>query len=231
MTLPAPPFGTDPVFAPAWLLGLRVVGDVHGDARGFAHACATDRFVLQLGDLVDFGPDSPGVLARMAELTEARQGAMLLGNHDWRWLQTGRAEDEPARTLLRGARCWARLGASLFAHAAFHPAMLAGPAPRAAELPRHPRGAVARALYGQPTGRIRADGHPERSLAWVDQVPDGLSFACGHDRRSRDGRPLRLHGRSGGSVLFLDTGAGKGGHLSWVDLDPPNFTPPDFTPS
>jgi protein phosphatase len=42
---------------------------------------------------------------------------------------------------------------------------------------------------------------------------------CGHDWRSRDGRPLRLTGRAGGEVVFLDTGAGKGGHLSWIDLD------------
>jgi protein phosphatase len=30
-----------------------VVGDVHGDATAFAYAAATDRFVVQLGDLTD----------------------------------------------------------------------------------------------------------------------------------------------------------------------------------
>ncbi len=37
---------------------LRVVGDVHGDTRAFAFAADTDRFVIQLGDLTDGGPDS-----------------------------------------------------------------------------------------------------------------------------------------------------------------------------
>src|SRR5579875_1138688 len=41
---------------------IRVVGDVHGDAQGFAIAAATDRFVVQLGDLTDHGPDSAGAL-------------------------------------------------------------------------------------------------------------------------------------------------------------------------
>ena len=44
---------------------IRVVGDVHGDATAFAYAAATDRFVLQLGDLVDNGPDSAGALRIM----------------------------------------------------------------------------------------------------------------------------------------------------------------------
>ena len=39
--------------------GVRVVGDVHGDAAAFAYASATDRFVLQLGDLTDHGPTAP----------------------------------------------------------------------------------------------------------------------------------------------------------------------------
>jgi len=38
---------------------IRVVGDVHGDAAAFAYAAATDRFVVQLGDLTDYGPTAP----------------------------------------------------------------------------------------------------------------------------------------------------------------------------
>jgi protein phosphatase len=73
-------------------------------------------------------------------------------------------------------------------------------------------------LYGEPTGRIQPDGYPERSLRWVDRIPPGLTVYCGHDRRSSDGRPYIRHGQLGGKAVFLDTGAGKGGHLSWIDL-------------
>ena len=100
--------------------------------------------------------------------------------------------------------------------------MLDQPAPRG-ELGR-PEGAFSRALYGEPTGRRQADGFPERSLDWVNRIPAGLTVYCGHDRRSRDGRPWITAGTRGGRAVFLDTGAGKGGHLSWIDL-PPMGTP------
>ena len=60
--------------------------------------------------------------------------------------------------------------------------------------------------------------YPERLLHWVESVPEGITVWVGHDVRSTDGRPLRRRGRAGGEVVFLDTGSGKGGHLSWVDL-------------
>jgi protein phosphatase len=77
---------------------------------------------------------------------------------------------------------------------------------------------MARALYGQPTGRIQDDGYPDRSLAWTQRIPAGLTVYCGHDQRGTDGRPWRCCNAAGGVAVFLDTGAGKGGHLSWIDL-------------
>jgi protein phosphatase len=45
-----------------------------------------------------------------------------------------------------------------------------------------------------------------------------MTVYCGHDRRSSNGRPYVRQGGAGGTAVFLDTGAGKGGHLSWIDL-------------
>src|SRR6187551_377711 len=61
---------------------IRVVGDVHGDAAAFAYAAATDRFIVQLGDLTDGGPDIAEALRIMFRLIDAGQGLFLLGNHD-----------------------------------------------------------------------------------------------------------------------------------------------------
>ena len=215
--------------------GLRVVGDVHGDSASFAYALATDRFVIQLGDLVDHGPDSAAVLAAMFARMEAGTATFVLGNHDHRLARAlagtlPRIEGELARTLAQlspalatraagafaVAPLWLRHGAALFVHAGFHTAMLDGasePLP-----PGRVGGVAARALYGEPTGRTQPDGFPERSLRWVDRIPPGLTVYCGHDRRSTDGRPWRKRGAGGGEAVFLDTGAGKGGHLSWIDL-------------
>ena len=216
---------------------LRIVGDVHGDATAFAYAAATDRFVVQLGDLVDCGPDSAEALRIMFRMIDEGRGLFLLGNHDLKLArvlagQAVRLTGELADTIeqldqalkqrllaevLRAPR-WLRSGSHFFVHAGFHTAMLEETAP-AADLGR-PAGAVSRALFGEPTGRIQPDGFPERSLRWVDRIPTGITVYCGHDRRSFDGRPYVRHGRGGGTAVFLDTGAGKGGHLSWIDLPP-----------
>jgi 3',5'-cyclic AMP phosphodiesterase CpdA len=217
---------------------IRVVGDVHGDAVGFRYAAAAaDRFIVQLGDLADHGPDSPGVLRLMFDLIDQGRGLFLLGNHDLKLarLLAGQAlrEDKVVQATaaqlddaLRArvqqevsrAPAWIRHHTALFVHGGFHTDMLGGPSP-AHGLDR-PRGAMARALYGEPTGRMQPDGFPERSLRWVDRIPPGLTVYCGHDRRSTDGRPYVRTGAFGGKAVFLDTGAGKGGHLSWIDLPP-----------
>ncbi len=215
---------------------VRVVGDVHGDATAFRYAAATDRFVIQLGDLVDNGPSSAGALRIMFDLIDQRRGLFILGNHEFKLAraiagQTKRIDpalaatlgqlDEPLRDRIvrevAHAPLWLRHGNALFVHGGFHATMLEQPPPGAGL--ERPHGAAARALYGEPTGRIQSDGYPERSLAWVDRIPAGITVYCGHDRRSNDGRPYRRTGQAGGVAVFLDTGAGKGGHLSWIDLD------------
>ncbi len=217
---------------------LRIVGDVHGDARAFAYAAETDRFVVQLGDLADGGPDGAEAWRIMLRLLDAGRGLFVLGNHDRKLgralageaVQVG-AELQAtldaldaglrARVLdaVRAAPAWMRAGPFLFVHGGFHPAMLHQAPPPALGRTSPP---LARALFGQTTGRMQPDGYPERVLDWVDRIPAGLTVHLGHDRRSGDGRPLTIRNEFGGAAVFLDTGAGKGGHLSWVDL---NATP------
>ena len=213
---------------------LRVVGDVHGDARAFALAAQTDRFVVQLGDLVDGGTDSAAVLRIALDLLESGRGLFVLGNHDHKLarLLSGRAvKADPALqataaqldaslrgralTAITRAPAWLRRGRAFFVHGGFHSCMLHQlPPPFGGKV----EGPLARALFGQTTGRRQPDGYPERLLDWVDRIPAGLTVYCGHDIRSTDGRPATIHGAAGGKAVFLDTGAGKGGHLSWIDL-------------
>ncbi|MCB5943231.1 metallophosphoesterase [Acidocella sp. KAb 2-4] len=215
---------------------LRVVGDVHGDSRAFAAAAETDRFVIQLGDLVDDGPDTPGALHIMFRLLEEKRGLFILGNHDFKLARALRGDNvrgaplartlvelplhlrERTRETIMAAPAWAQIGEMFFVHGAFHPGMLVEAPPpfppgRAGPL-------LSRALYGQTSGRVTGSGKPERLLRWVEDIPAGLTVYAGHDQRSTDGRPYVRTARSGGTAVFLDTGAGKGGHLSWVDIDP-----------
>lgn len=218
-------------------LPLRIVGDVHGDTKAFAAAAETDRFLIQLGDLVDDGPDTTGTLRVMLRLLAERRGMFILGNHDYKLARALRGEKlrspptartlaelpaelrEPTLAALTAAPAWVAQEGRVFVHGGFHPAMLME-APQTMPPSGRPGPLLARALYGQTTGRVTGNGKPERLIRWVDEIPEGFTVYAGHDQRSKDGRPYQRRGRRGGDALFLDTGAGKGGHLSWVDIDP-----------
>ena len=221
--------------------GLRVVGDVHGEATQFAAAVAgaeaAGLFLVQLGDLTDHGPDDAGAWRLMLDLLDRGRGAFLLGNHDRRLLRAltghkvkpGHGLEEALAALdaapdliprvieaISAAPAWLTGPGSLFVHGAMHPAMLIEDSPPLAYAARTPE--LSFALYGETSGRSLPNGMPERLYGWVDRIPAGLTVFCGHDVLSRDGRPHLRAGRAGGRALFVDTGAGKGGHLSWIDL-------------
>ncbi|MDR3520093.1 MAG: metallophosphoesterase [Acidocella sp.] len=215
--------------------GLRIIGDVHGDTKAFAIAADTDLFVIQLGDLVDDGPDTPGTLDIMFRLLDEKRGLFLLGNHDFKLARALRGDfitKSPSlhRTLealsptqaaraqseIMQAPAWLKHKNRFFVHGGFHPAMLETPPPNFPEA--RPDPLLARALYGQTTGRVTGAGRPERLIGWVHHVPADVIVYCGHDRRSLDDRPYIKRGAQGGTTVFLDTGAGKGGHLSWIDI-------------
>jgi len=79
--IPAEAASDAPTFA-----GIRVIGDVHGEAEQFRsaikEALAKNLFVVALGDLVDRGPDSVGALRLGLELLDRGCGLFLRSNHD-----------------------------------------------------------------------------------------------------------------------------------------------------
>lgn len=218
---------------------VRVIPDVHGELEAFAalvaQARVEGRFIVQLGDVVDRGPDSAGALALMLDLAEAGEGVMLRANHEWKIVRAllgrpVRIGEAQRRTLAElEARAgladrllaawprlplWAQRGKLLFVHAGWCPAMSETPPPaQASEF------MTARALYGELGKETRPDGKPTRVYDWVDALPAGLEVVIGHDCAARD-CVLRRRGAGGGAAHHLDLGAGKGGPVAWLDLDP-----------
>ena len=86
---------------------LLALGDIHGcslalDAVLEAAALGPDDTLVTLGDYVDRGPDSRGVLDRLIELRGRCRLVPLLGNHDLMFLDAlDASEQNPG--LLRGA--------------------------------------------------------------------------------------------------------------------------------
>lgn len=98
---------------PAIPAGQRVyaVGDVHGRLDLFEAAIAAietddavrlpaDTTIVLLGDLVDRGPDSAGVLAAARTLAARRKVRIIAGNHEEMFLQS-REDSEVLRHFLR----------------------------------------------------------------------------------------------------------------------------------
>lgn len=67
--------------------GLCVVADIHGNSEAFhralKHAENKNLFVIQTGDLIDYGPDSPGCMKLALNMLNKKHGIFLLGNHDY----------------------------------------------------------------------------------------------------------------------------------------------------
>lgn len=93
----------------SWLLGrlpegpLDIVGDIHGEIGALAQllthlgygpegTARTDRRLVFVGDLVDRGPDSPGVVRLVRRLIEADKAVAVLGNHELNLLLNRRRE-------------------------------------------------------------------------------------------------------------------------------------------
>ena len=192
------------------------IGDIHGcsgalDALLSAVAVQPDDTLVTLGDYVDRGPDSRGVLDRLIALCRSRYVVALRGNHDQmmvqardggeallNWRSSGGDTTETSYGGLGAVPaehwrfikdqcvdCW-ETETHIFAHASVY-----------ADLP----------LFEQPSyvlhwGRLdKAKPHES-----------GKVMVCGHASQ-KDGVPLNL-----GFVVCIDTWAYGGGWLSCLDV-------------
>ncbi len=193
-----------------------------------------------LGDLVDRGPDSPGVLRTVLDLVEEGRARLVQSNHDDKLyrhflghdVRIGNALGEtlaqidaaPDRDKLikrflktyEAAPPWIVEPPYIFAHGAIHADMLQ-PEKEIAKLPKAKmRSLRFRALYGEVDPTDHSD-KPLRLANWIEDIPRDMTAVIGHESLSRE-QPVWRKAKSGGRALYLDTGCGKGGPLSYIDL-------------
>lgn len=219
---------------------IMAIGDVHGMTglleAALDEAKSASAFPVLLGDLVDKGPDSTGVLRLV--LPRLREGTLALvrGNHEerlLRWLANPRRAGKPSRAhseilaaddakeLSRQAAAvldrvpyWINLPGYVLVHGAFHPDMLTCRSRGAAGAV--PTKLKTLALYAEVDGTRGKDKLPVRTYKWVESIPSGTTVLVGHDTRQLH-EPLVVDNDAGGQAIFLDTGAAKGGRLStWL---------------
>ncbi|WP_205475172.1 metallophosphoesterase [Nocardioides sp. SYSU D00038] len=197
-------------------LGWRLVHDVRGRATGADHP--EGRTAVFVGDLVDRGPDTPGVLRLVMGMVAAGTALCVTGNHEAKLVRA-----------LRGAHVQVRHGlAESLAQLAAEPELRDAVVEFAEGLPDHllldggdlvvahaglreelqgvdsPR-ARAFALYGQPTGRTDERGLPVRH-DWARDYRGEATVVYGHT-------PV-ASAEWVNNTVCLDTGAVFGGRLT-----------------
>ena len=225
---------------------IQIIGDVHGMTNDFKavidDALDNNRMIIQLGDIVDYGPDSVGCLDLMYDLVLNGRGIFIIGNHERKlekYFQQ-RAEgnikvkvkgglvatvnqldsltDEQYENVVQKFTVlmnYSRHHCVIDGNTIFVHAGITNKMWNIAQN-RLVGFEENRAVFGEVDG-FREDGYPNRIYNWVDELEAGKLAFVGHDIRNTD-KPLTHNGKNGGKAVFVDTGSGKTGKLSSVIL-------------
>ena len=201
------------------------IGDVHGcltaldTLLGFVQPQPADRLVF-LGDYVDRGPDSKGVLDRLLELKRMAEVVCLRGNHEIMMLGARQGRDD--------YRFWLACGGleAMQSYAGPDGVMTLDDIPEAHwHFVRH----GCKDWHETETHVfVHANLHPDKPLDeqgtdwlhWQALIRDrhkphqsGKTMVCGHSEQ-RDGMPLRVLG-----AVCIDTWAYGDGWLTCLDVE------------
>jgi serine/threonine protein phosphatase 1 len=212
---------------------LLAIGDIHGCLRAFntlldAVAPTPDDQIITLGDYVDRGADSRGVLDRLLALQNAGRLVALLGNHD---------------VMMLGARhmadpFWLACGgdATLLSYGVTDE-QIEQALDGAGSLPDLLRGVPKRHwrfleddcvpwfesekhffVHANACADVALDDQPDYMLYWEKLIEpcvhlSGKIMICGHTKQ-RSGRPLDL-----GTTICIDTGAYEDGWLTCLEVN------------
>lgn len=210
-----------------------IIGDVHGcldELRallaelGYAevegvYQAPEGRKAIFVGDLVDRGPDSPGVLRLVKAMVEADQALCVPGNHDVKLVRKLKGGDFPpkhglAETLEQLSKCdpeevagFTKFidglvshyvlddGKLVVAHAGMSEALQGRPSASVREF----------ALYGETTGEIDEYGLPVR-VKWAEEYRGDATVVYGHT-------PM-VEAEWLNKTVCIDTGCVFGGKLT-----------------
>jgi Calcineurin-like phosphoesterase len=228
--------------------GILVFGDVHGDFeainRAYDYSVKENFFFVSLGDLVDRSRQPYETIELMHKVIQDGRGAFTMGNHDDKFhrhisgstVQFSRDANQTLEDVgdsrkdkffkmymeVMNDRFFSNVFHTfddfVFVHAAAHKSMFTG-------FPNVTKTERARYLVGETNGERHEDGYPVRLYNWVNDIPSGKTVIVGHDRTpvnpsSVITEPHVKTNNNGGKAVFIDTGGGKGGHVTGVVIMP-----------
>lgn len=196
------------------------IGDIHGcvaqlDALLESIALTPDDHVVFLGDFVDRGPDSAGVLRRVLKLGQTHRVTALKGNHEQMMLNARTSHDKYSDWLRNGGdvtlRSYAGIRGSLRDVPADHWNFLERQLIDYLETESHIF------VHANAYPEMAMSEQPDYMLRWerCDNIAaheSGKVIVCGHTPQ-KTGRPLNK-----GFAICIDTHACGGGPLTCLDV-------------
>lgn len=223
------------------------VGDIHGNpvsVREYAELADKDNtFTIYLGDVIDYGDNNLEAFWFVYNRVVNGKALLVWGNHERKmdtWIRSdfgigfrGKVSHGMQKTINElnaihnkeaFVAAWYALESLSRQHYIIkdllftHGAATLGLWYIDAHRPNGEHGQLAYFGEVDKTTPFRDDGYPNRTYDWIEKVPAGRTVIVGHDIRDTE-KPLVEYNDAGGAVVFLDTGSGKGGKLSYITYD------------
>lgn len=193
------------------------IGDIHGCLKALETLLelvepAPDDRLIFLGDYVDRGPDSRGVLDKLMQLSLAPQNVFLRGNHDQMMLLARYDKDE--------LKYWKAIGGleTLDSYNACDIGDVPADHFSWLETTRYFFQTDTHIFVHASIGPEALHKNNERTLLWkrvhgIEEHPSGKKVVCGHTSQG-DGRPLNL-----GHAVCIDTCCYGGQWLTAMNVE------------
>lgn len=228
--------------------GVTIIGDVHGNYESLMNAIlwsnSRNNLPVFLGDIIDFGVKSLECVEEVYKLVVRNQALFIIGNHErkiFKWLnklnnkniklhlseankqtieQIKRLSNKEKKKWETKFRTLMNLGFThldinniFCVHASYH-----------ADMKNHINNRVLpfdlekKALFGEFVDDPKWETDVNNtSYKWISSIPKNKTVFVGHEPRNLF-KPYYEKNVDGGEVYFMDTGCGKGGNLSSVDV-------------
>jgi serine/threonine protein phosphatase 1 len=198
-----------------------VFGDIHGCLENFdalleVIAPTPEDTMILLGDLVDRGPNSAGVIARAIECSQTHAVTVLMGNHEQMMLAARTSHDKLSDWLLNGG------DATLHSYAGVRGTLRDVPAEHwwflENRLANYVETDTHIFVHANAYPDMPMSEQPDYMLMWerCDNIlphETGKVIVCGHTPQ-KSGHPRNL-----GYALCVDTNACGGGPLTCLDAN------------
>lgn len=222
---------------------ITIVGDVHGQYESLLSVIDWSKkmnsFLIFLGDIIDYGPKSIECLEEIYNLLIRNQTVLILGNHErklFRWLEKNKnqksklflsesnkqtinkinslSENERKlwtnkfKTTVQLSKTHLIFDNLILVHAAYDKEMM-----NFKNYNFLPRNLENIALLGK---NFVEENELITNRDWIKEIAGEYKIFVGHENSKNIKPPIIKQNNS--EIYFMDTGSGKGGNLSSVDL-------------